>query len=230
MVCFNVSTKFLGVQIEYGVDDPENYTLGALWANVYTITHEKDVDEEVNTKNWLFIGLDGCHLKGKSPGVLMVDVVDDANFEKAVKNSNKPEFVEVMNQLKDANMDAYNWVMKIDAKHWSRHAFDEQVKSNHVTNNITKKINGWIDRFRGQPLLTMFENLRRKMMKCMSKRLQYASKGKYGWREGESGRERDGRRAPIPSLVGEIREGKGEEEGALLLPGPQKTIPPMMGG
>ncbi|KAI9174665.1 hypothetical protein LWI28_020914 [Acer negundo] len=56
---------------------------------------------------------------------------------KATKSSNKSEFVEAMNQLKDANMDAYNWVMKIDAKHWSRHAFDEHVKSDHVTNNIT---------------------------------------------------------------------------------------------
>ncbi|KAI9185113.1 hypothetical protein LWI28_004239 [Acer negundo] len=53
-----------------------------------------------------------------------------------------------MNQLNDANMDAYNWVMKIDAKHWSRHAFDEHVKSDHVTNNITENFNGWIDKFR----------------------------------------------------------------------------------
>ncbi|KAK4843811.1 hypothetical protein QYF36_012891 [Acer negundo] len=39
--------------------------------------------------------------------------------------------------FKDAKMDAYSRVMKIDAKHWSRHAFDEHVKSDHVINNIT---------------------------------------------------------------------------------------------
>ncbi|KAL5782007.1 hypothetical protein ACOSP7_007036 [Xanthoceras sorbifolium] len=39
-----------------------------------------------------------------------------------------------------------------------------------------KCLNNWIDKFRGQPVLTMFENIHRKMMKRMHKKLQDVAK------------------------------------------------------
>ncbi|KAL5826558.1 hypothetical protein ACOSQ4_018355 [Xanthoceras sorbifolium] len=66
--------------------------------------------------------------------------------------------------------------MKVPVMHWSRHMFDEFAKSDHVTNNITECFNNWINKFRGQLALTMFENIRRKMMKRIHKRLQDAAK------------------------------------------------------
>ncbi|KAL5782006.1 hypothetical protein ACOSP7_007035 [Xanthoceras sorbifolium] len=38
MVQFNISAKFLDIQIEYLVQDVENYTLGALWGDMYMMT------------------------------------------------------------------------------------------------------------------------------------------------------------------------------------------------
>ena len=46
----------------------------------------------------------------------------------------------------------------------------------------------------------------------------------------EGRRERVGGRAPIPCLVGGIKERRGEEEGDIIHPGPPKWIRPMMGG
>ncbi|KAK4400523.1 hypothetical protein Sango_1158400 [Sesamum angolense] len=39
---------------------------------------------------------------------------------------------------------AYDWLLKIPAEMWSRHAFDERLKNDHVTNNISESFNHWV--------------------------------------------------------------------------------------
>ncbi|KAL5827142.1 hypothetical protein ACOSQ4_018939 [Xanthoceras sorbifolium] len=95
---------------------------------------------------------------------------------KAAKSTNKVDFDEAMKEMMEADMDAYNYMSRIPIYHWSRHAFDPHVKSDHVTNNISECFNSWIDRFRGQPALTLLENLRRSFMKHFHKRLEEAKK------------------------------------------------------
>ncbi|TXG61099.1 hypothetical protein EZV62_012462 [Acer yangbiense] len=196
-----------------------------------------------------FIGLDGCHLKGKYPGVLLSAIAVDANsgvfpiaicicegeskdswgwflqqlychiglddnrrvtfmsdcqkgvidaIERfwprsntrhcvrhitanlqakykgqlsavyvwnAANKSNKSDFLAEMENLKEANIDAYNYMMNIPLKHWALYAFDAYVKSEHTTNNITESFNGWIDNYRELPTLSMMESIRRKLMK-----------------------------------------------------------------
>ncbi|KAL5846102.1 hypothetical protein ACOSQ3_009626 [Xanthoceras sorbifolium] len=66
--------------------------------------------------------------------------------------------------------------MTIPTKHWCVHAIDKHVKAAHTTNNITESFNGWVEKYRSEPTLTMLESIRRKMMKRMHKRLENSCK------------------------------------------------------
>ncbi|KAK3219493.1 hypothetical protein Dsin_013463 [Dipteronia sinensis] len=61
-------------------------------------------------------------------------------------------------------------MMKVPLKQWDAHAFDANVKSEHTTNNITECFNGWVNKYMGNPAITLLENIRRKLMRRMSKR------------------------------------------------------------
>ncbi|KAK3184793.1 hypothetical protein Dsin_032079 [Dipteronia sinensis] len=62
--------------------------------------------------------------------------------------------------------------MKVPLKHWALHAFENYVKPDHVTNNISECFNVWIEQFKAQPSLSILEGVRRKMMQRMAKRLK----------------------------------------------------------
>ncbi|KAL5830481.1 hypothetical protein ACOSQ3_019949 [Xanthoceras sorbifolium] len=83
-----------------------------------------------------------------------------------------------MKEMKERDMDAYNYMSRIPVCHWSRHAFDGHVKSDHMTNNISERFNSWIDKFRTKPALTLLENLQRSFMKCIHKRHEEDKKWK----------------------------------------------------
>ncbi|KAK1550055.1 hypothetical protein Q3G72_012922 [Acer saccharum] len=57
----------------------------------------------------------------------------------------------------------------IDSKVWCAHTWDTEVKCDHATNNLSEAFNSWIGKLRNQPVLTLLENLRRKVMKRMHK-------------------------------------------------------------
>lgn len=52
---------------------------------------------------------------------------------------------------------------------WSRHFFHPSTKVDHITNNMTESFNGWLGVNRCKPLVTMFEQIRIKLMKRMVK-------------------------------------------------------------
>ncbi|KAL5763217.1 hypothetical protein ACOSP7_019481 [Xanthoceras sorbifolium] len=95
---------------------------------------------------------------------------------KVAKDTNKTDFDEAMKEMREADMNAYNYMSRIPVRHWSRHAFDAHVKSDHVTNNISECFNSCIDRFKGQPALTLLENLRKSFMKRFHIRHKEAKK------------------------------------------------------
>jgi hypothetical protein len=72
--------------------------------------------------------------------------------------------------IKTINDNVHSWLEKVLAKHWSRHAIDDKVKIDHVTNNLTKSFNGWLREWRNKPILTLLDYLRRKMMKRLQSR------------------------------------------------------------
>ncbi|KAK4417439.1 hypothetical protein Salat_2569500 [Sesamum alatum] len=53
---------------------------------------------------------------------------------------------------------------------WSRHAFDERLKNDHVTNNISESFNHWVGDLRSKPVLTLVDGLRTKLMSKLQKR------------------------------------------------------------
>lgn len=95
---------------------------------------------------------------------------------RALKCNNIRDFKATMIELQPTYMKAFEYVSGIHICHWSKHKFDQHVKSDHVTNNIFESVNHWIEKFRDQPIITFFENRRRKIMKRMRKRLEEAAK------------------------------------------------------
>ena len=52
---------------------------------------------------------------------------------------------------------AYDYLIKIPIYTWARHAFDERVKSEHITNNLTESFNSWLGDLRAKPILSLSE-------------------------------------------------------------------------
>ncbi|TXG69639.1 hypothetical protein EZV62_004574 [Acer yangbiense] len=102
-------------------------------------------------------------------------------FYTAMKTCNVHEFKATMQKIWNLDKEAYNYMMEYDPKHWSRHAFDPYICTDHVTNNITKCWNGVINKFRRQPALTMLESIRRKLMKKLEKEEQRLMHGKLNY-------------------------------------------------
>ncbi|PKI36654.1 hypothetical protein CRG98_042959 [Punica granatum] len=55
------------------------------------------------------------------------------------------------------NKDAAKWLNDIPADRWSRSAFDTVCKNQAVTSNMCEKFNGAILKYKGKPIITMFE-------------------------------------------------------------------------
>jgi hypothetical protein len=70
----------------------------------------------------------------------------------------------VMDELKNMNSDAFEYLHKIDPSVWSRAWFTEGTKSNLLQNNICECFNSYILKVRDKPILTMLEMIRRKLM------------------------------------------------------------------
>lgn len=111
----------------------------------------------------------GKHLynnfRGKFPGVRLKSL-----FWGAVRATNEVEYKINMDEMKEKFEDAYDWMMETPPVHWAIHLFNESVKSDHVSNNMTECFNSWLGRHRSQPVLTLLENVRRKVMRRIHRR------------------------------------------------------------
>ncbi|KAL5750593.1 hypothetical protein ACOSP7_025196 [Xanthoceras sorbifolium] len=63
------------------------------------------------------------------------------------------------------DIDAKTWLDKIDLIHWSRHAFDQSIKCDHVTNNMTESFNSILGDHKAKIFLQLLEFIRRMIMK-----------------------------------------------------------------
>ncbi|XP_042505522.1 uncharacterized protein LOC122082098 [Macadamia integrifolia] len=78
-------------------------------------------------------------------------------------------FQSVMNSIKEINIKAYEWLMKLPAL-WSRHAFHIGCKNDAITNNMTESFNSWVGDFHSKPILSVIDNIRIKIMDKFNKR------------------------------------------------------------
>lgn len=88
------------------------------------------------------------------------------------------EYDQAMQAIKDLNNDAFIWLQKVPVEGRSRHAFDGRIRSDHITNNMTESFNNWLGNLRSQPILTMLEGIRCKLMGKFQTRYQKAMQWK----------------------------------------------------
>lgn len=69
-----------------------------------------------------------------------------------------------MNELKELNVKAWEWLMGIPTKQWCKHAFTFYPKCDVLMNNISEAFNSTILVARDKPLLTMCEWIRSYVM------------------------------------------------------------------
>ncbi|KAK0574656.1 hypothetical protein LWI29_026811 [Acer saccharum] len=102
-----------------------------------------------------------------------IDYLKDLFWPTAV-STNVAEFVKKKGDIKNASERAHQYLMDIPLELWYVHAFDTLTKIDHNTNNIVEAFNGWLNKYRKLPMLTMLETVRRKLMKRIHERFEAA--------------------------------------------------------
>ncbi|XP_048319534.2 uncharacterized protein LOC125418882 [Ziziphus jujuba] len=103
-----------------------------------------------------------ANFRGKFSGLKLMGL-----FWAAARATNAQDFKRNMDEIKVVKEDAYKWLMEIPFCHWSRHGFDKSVKNEHITNNIIESFNSWLGESRQKPIITLIEDIRRKVMKML---------------------------------------------------------------
>ncbi|XP_028100416.1 uncharacterized protein LOC114299785 [Camellia sinensis] len=84
-------------------------------------------------------------------------------FWKAIRAYNEKEYDQAMQSIKEISNDVFTWLQKVPVEGRSRHAFDDRIRCDHITNNMIESFNNWLGNMRCQPILTMLENIRCKL-------------------------------------------------------------------
>ncbi|KAL3523040.1 hypothetical protein ACH5RR_015874 [Cinchona calisaya] len=71
---------------------------------------------------------------------------------------------EFMRQMQAISPEVYAWLSKIPRHLWVRHPFSPRAKCDLLSNNICECFNQWIKEARNEPVLSMFEMIRRQVM------------------------------------------------------------------
>ncbi|XP_024162805.1 uncharacterized protein LOC112169929 isoform X2 [Rosa chinensis] len=101
------------------------------------------------------------------PGKVMKD-----QMWTCAKSTTLPYFQKEMEDMKALDLDAYKWLTAKErpARHWCRAYFNTDVDCDIMINNLCESFNSWILEARGKPPVTMFEELRVKLMKRVAMR------------------------------------------------------------
>lgn len=93
-------------------------------------------------------------------------------FWRAVKASSEDVFVKAMNGIRKIDEDSFQWLRKLNPKHWSVQAFAKFIKCNHTTNNMTESWNAWLSEIRKPPFIALVKYIKKCMMKAIIERRQ----------------------------------------------------------
>ncbi|KAK3188304.1 hypothetical protein Dsin_027865 [Dipteronia sinensis] len=97
-------------------------------------------------------------------------------FWKASRSYNVFEFKDALKAIGDINPGAKVWLEKIDTRHWSRSAYDQLIRCDHVTNNMTEAFNSLLGTHRAATYLEMLEFIRRMLMRKFQERKEECAK------------------------------------------------------
>ncbi|XP_040369906.1 uncharacterized protein LOC121051504 isoform X2 [Rosa chinensis] len=86
---------------------------------------------------------------------------------KCAKSTTMPYYLNDMEEMKALDEDAYNWMTEDEKppKHWCRAFFNTTSNCDIMDNNLCESFNSWIVEARKKPPVTMFEEIRLKLMK-----------------------------------------------------------------
>ncbi|XP_074282621.1 uncharacterized protein LOC141607161 [Silene latifolia] len=87
------------------------------------------------------------------------------SFWMAARATTKGDFDREMEGIKSLSTEAWTYLNNIPPRHWSRHAFDTNCKSNMLLNNLCETFNSVLKKARDKPILTHMEWMRRYVMK-----------------------------------------------------------------
>ncbi|XP_024190465.1 uncharacterized protein LOC112194459 [Rosa chinensis] len=96
------------------------------------------------------------------PGKVMKD-----QMRKCAKSTTLPYYLNDMEEMKALDEDAYKWMTDDERppKHWCRAFFNTTSNCDIMDNNLSESFNSWIVEVRKKPPVTMFEEIRVKIMK-----------------------------------------------------------------
>lgn len=83
----------------------------------------------------------------------------------AARACNEVDFKVAMEEIKGLSEECHKYLIDSDPSTWSRHAFGHHTKSDMLLNNICESFNAYILPAREKPVLSMFEWIRRTLMK-----------------------------------------------------------------
>lgn len=78
---------------------------------------------------------------------------------------------QTMLNMKRNNPLVHVYLGNIPKNQWERNTFNTKVKANHATNNMAETWNNSLGVIKGQPIITMFEGICRKVMTTLAKRM-----------------------------------------------------------
>nr|POE75837.1 hypothetical protein CFP56_05107 [Quercus suber] len=99
-------------------------------------------------------------LRKNHPSVLIRDL-----FWKVAKTTYKQEFERAMNELKEVDEDAYNWLNAHSTTTWAGHLFSGDGQSDTVLNNMCESFNSKILKFRSKPIINILKCIRFYLMR-----------------------------------------------------------------
>ncbi|KAF7150533.1 hypothetical protein RHSIM_Rhsim02G0213500 [Rhododendron simsii] len=111
-----------------------------------------------------------ANFKKVHPGMLLKKY-----FWEAARAYNQVEYQQAMERIKNISKEAHKWLSDVSVDQWARHAFDDRVKNDHITNNLTESFNSWLGHLRHKPILSLLEGVRTKVMTRIQKRHAKAS-------------------------------------------------------
>ncbi|KAL0355636.1 UNVERIFIED_CONTAM: hypothetical protein Sradi_4010500 [Sesamum radiatum] len=84
---------------------------------------------------------------------------------KAAKATRIVDFEKIMNELRGKDLEAFKWLAKRPAAHWSRSYFRCNAKCDILLNNMCETFNATIVEARSRPIVDMLETIRMMLMK-----------------------------------------------------------------
>ncbi|TXG61142.1 hypothetical protein EZV62_012505 [Acer yangbiense] len=100
-------------------------------------------------------------------------------FWKSSRSSNLFHFNAALDSIGEVDTKANEWLQKIDPHYWSRFAYDQYIRCDHVTNNMTEAFSIMLGTHRAQNYLQLLEFIRRMVMRKLQERREECN----AWRD-----------------------------------------------